>query len=78
MQHISPTRTAVYRNVWGFAVSGEALTGAVFMTQFLPGQDTLGCACRITGSLARLGGGGIAAPCQRVSGRALLGNTCGL
>ena len=76
MQHISLTRTAVYRNVWGFAVPGGALTGAVFMTQFLPGQDTLGCACRITGSLVRLGG--IAAPCQRVSGRALLGNKCGL
>lgn len=43
MQHISPTHTAVYRNVWGFAVPGGALTGAVFMTQFLPGQDTLGC-----------------------------------
>jgi len=26
MQHISPTRTAVYRNVWGFAVPGRALT----------------------------------------------------
>jgi len=26
MQHISLTRTAVYRNVWGFSVPGGALT----------------------------------------------------
>ena len=73
MQHISLTRTVVYTVTCGALLYPVgALTGAVFMNQFLPGQDTLGCACRITGSLVRLGG--IAAPCQRVSGRALLGN----
>ena len=44
MQHISPTRTVVYTVTCGALLYPVgALTGAVFMNQFLPGQDTLGC-----------------------------------